>query len=94
MAAHRFVSELSLSEAIAAPRWIHDSVTPDEPPSLLVEARMASNIVDGLRGRGHLVSPTGDWQRDWGPVAAIEVNGEGGSASGDPRVDTSTASAT
>ena len=91
VAAHRFAAGLSLTEAIAAPRWVLDSVSPDEPPSLLVEGRMPSTVIDGLRGRGHLVSLTGDWQRDWGPVAAIEVTDDGGTASGDPRVDTSTA---
>ena len=92
LAAHRFGAGMALADAMAFPRWIVDHWGPDEQHEVHVEARLSSDVVAGLAGRGHVIDVAAAWERGWGPIAAIEIEGHV-TATGDPRVSTSGAGA-
>ena len=89
VAAHRLAAGANLADSVATARWIVDHWGPDESPIVTVEERIGSSIVDDLRRWGHSVEVAGNWERGWGPVAAIETDDEKVIAAGDPRVSTS-----
>lgn len=80
-------------EAVEAPRvtshsfpnsfWPHDS----RPGEVTVETRIAAQIRDALRARGHGVQDDGDWSPNVSRVCAITVDPETGVRTGgaDPR---------
>jgi gamma-glutamyltranspeptidase/glutathione hydrolase len=74
------------------PRW-HIPAS-DGASRIEIEETAPAPLLQGLRDRGHHVTPRPAWQRGWGPVALITIDGDGirrGVA--DPRVSTATARA-
>ena len=77
--------------AQAQPRW-HVDVVDGSASALAVEARIAEQVVTGLRDRGHQVTTRPDLPQGWGPVSIIAIDPEGTRrAAADPRVSTATA---
>jgi gamma-glutamyltranspeptidase len=92
-AAHHLRGGLCTDDAQAAPRWFMDQPAPGTDSAVVVESRMASNTVEGLRARGHVVDLAASHEPGWGPISAIDVVGER-KGSADPRISTSAALAT
>ena len=92
MAAHLLLSGMSPAEAQDAPRWEIDPAGHRHDLSLGVEPSTPTDVVEGLRARGHTVEVVGESQPGWGPVSVITVDGQGvRTAAADPRVPTATA---
>lgn len=91
MAAALFVTEATVAEAQARPRW-HDDRDGGSGSVVSAEVRMPEQVVGGLRSRGHVVRPGPDLPPGWGPVSVIAID-DGGTRRGaaDPRVSTATA---
>jgi gamma-glutamyltranspeptidase len=64
---------------------------PGTPSTLSVEPGITSNIVDGLRARGHQVEVLEQSQPGWGPASLIEIDADARRAAADPRVETTEA---
>lgn len=78
---------LAPGAAQLSPRWHTDEAGDGRRSALLVEARMAEEVVSGLVGRGHVVDRGPDFPQGWGPVSAIVLDTDGArSAAADPRV--------
>ncbi len=92
VAARMRLAGQTLVEAVAAPRWVVDDWA--APGHTVRIEPFGARYGDRLRSRGHQVVEVDDWQRGWGPVAAIQVDEEGVIATGDPRVSTSGAATT
>jgi gamma-glutamyltranspeptidase/glutathione hydrolase len=82
--------EMSVQQAIDAPRFVYgrdsESAYAD---SVRVESRMRSDIVAGLRERGHVVEVLGAYESVLGHAHGILIDRERGSLAGgsDPRAD-------
>jgi gamma-glutamyltranspeptidase/glutathione hydrolase len=85
---------LDVQSALDAPRWI--AGRPHIPgrtdalsDTVLVESRMAPEVVDGLRARGHAVEALGAFENTMGHAHAIRIDREHGTLAGgsDPRAD-------
>jgi len=72
--------------AIERPRWRWSSAT---DPELVVERRVGSACIEGLRARGHRVGVTDDWDETMGHAGAIVIDRDRGIilAGTDPRSD-------
>ncbi|MFQ5802796.1 MAG: gamma-glutamyltransferase [Candidatus Methylomirabilales bacterium] len=78
-----------LQEAIEAPRWLYGRTWGRESTDLLLEDRIPSDVVAGLKRRGHPVRVGGTWDDVMGHAQAILVDPETGIRHGgaDPRGD-------
>jgi gamma-glutamyltranspeptidase/glutathione hydrolase len=81
---------MSVQAAIDAPRFVYgrdsDSAFAD---SVRVESRIAPEVVEGLRARGHVVDVMGAYEHALGHAHAIRIDNERGTLAGgaDPRAD-------
>lgn len=89
-AAARLWAGASPEAALALPRWTMDEFGPGTGSSLAAEARMAGEVVDGLRHRGHGVRLVESWRADWGPISLIDLQSDLRGVA-DPRVSTTAA---
>ena len=88
IAAQQFLVGFSPAESQAAPRWALEDFGPGHRSAPVFEEEVSSEIVAGLRDRGHEVSVV-KRQRDWGPAAIIRVIHDGiRDGAADPRVST------
>ena len=73
---------MDVQEAVAAPRFHHQWL----PDTLFVEPEIPQDVIEGLRERGHDVSPS---ERHWSAAEAIAIDPETGWHTGgsDPRTD-------
>jgi gamma-glutamyltranspeptidase/glutathione hydrolase len=69
------------ADAIGAPRWRVDPMT----WHLRAETRMSSEVLDGLRERGHEIATTSAYDAGMGHAHAIWPSGGGYGATSDPR---------
>ncbi len=78
-----------LQEAIEAPRWLYGRTWGMTTTDLLLESRIPTSVVDGLRHRGHPVRVVGAWDDVMGHAQAILIHPETGVRHGgaDPRGD-------
>ncbi|HEX2420071.1 MAG TPA: gamma-glutamyltransferase, partial [Acidimicrobiia bacterium] len=91
MAIHLFVSGHDAATAQAHPRWVIETLA-DPEARIAVEESTPTEIVDGLRARGHQVEIAKGLQGGWGPVGVIRVSPDGSvEAAADPRVGTAAA---
>ena len=81
--------EFGLQEAIEAPRWLYGRTWGMATTDLLLEARIPSPVVEGLRRRGHPVRVVGEWDDLVGHAQAILIDPPTGVLHGaaDPRGD-------
>ena len=85
---------MTLQEAVESPRFdtLHLEETFDQhrvrPGELRVEGRIAPDVIEDLKGRGHVIELIGDWRHASAPtiVSIDRVNGVK-SAAADPRRD-------
>lgn len=70
-------------EAIDAPRWY---VAP-ETWSVVIESRVPTGVLGGLRARGHALTVTGPYDSLMGHAHAIAVTGDGYLSGTDPRAE-------
>lgn len=78
-----------LQEAIEAPRWLYGRTWGMTSTDLLMESRIPTSVVEGLRHRGHPVRVVGAWDDLMGHAQAILIHPETGVRHGgaDPRGD-------
>ena len=89
-----FERDLDVQTAIDAPRWIagkphvpgHDDVMTD---TVVVESRLADDVVDALVRRGHRVERLAPFDHTMGHAHAIRIDAQNGTFCGgsDPRAD-------
>jgi gamma-glutamyltranspeptidase/glutathione hydrolase len=80
------IAGLEPAELQAAPRWHMDVPSGSV---LFAEARMAEDVVVGLRSRGHVLGAGPAWSTGWGPLSLISIPSDGPRrAAADPRVST------
>jgi gamma-glutamyltranspeptidase/glutathione hydrolase len=91
-AALLFGAGLAPAEAQAVPRWSMDHAAAGTTSRVMVEARTAAAVRDGLAARGHHVETHDDYRPGWGPVSIIAAEPGGWQAAADPRVSTAHAS--
>jgi gamma-glutamyltranspeptidase len=80
----------NVQEAIETPRWLHGSVTIEEPADVLsLEEGISSDVARDLEGRGHIVKFLSRWNHNFGHAQAISLNGNNNVRMGgaDPRGD-------
>ncbi len=65
---------LELQEAIEAPRWLYGRTWGTTSTDLLLEARIPTSVVEGLRHRGHPVRVVGAWDDLMGHAQAILIH--------------------
>ncbi|MEE9182795.1 MAG: gamma-glutamyltransferase [candidate division NC10 bacterium] len=63
-----------LQEAIEAPRWLYGRTWGTTSTDLLLEARIPTSVVEGLRHRGHPVRVVGAWDDLMGHAQAILIH--------------------
>jgi gamma-glutamyltranspeptidase/glutathione hydrolase len=86
---------LDVQQALDMPRWVYGRPSVPGYPELssqetvVVESRLASEIVEGLRERGHRVAAIGPYDNAMGHAHAIVVDRARGTLAGgaDPRAD-------
>ncbi|MFQ5882456.1 MAG: gamma-glutamyltransferase [Candidatus Methylomirabilales bacterium] len=78
-----------LQEAIEAPRWLYGRTWGMTATDLILEARIPSSVVEGLRRRGHPIRVVGEWDDLMGHAQAILIDPGTGVRHGgaDPRGD-------
>lgn len=79
----RVTRGVGVQEAIAAPRWF---VSPADG-TVAVEDRIGTDVVDGLRDRGHRVEVLGSHEHLMGHAHAIAVTDDGYAGGTDPRTE-------
>jgi gamma-glutamyltranspeptidase/glutathione hydrolase len=72
-----------LQRAVAAPRWV---VSPADW-SVTAEGRFSADVLEGLRGRGHALTVTGDHDSLLGHAHAIRIAEHGYEGATDPRAE-------
>jgi gamma-glutamyltranspeptidase / glutathione hydrolase len=72
-----------LQQAIDSPRWV---ISPDDW-TVVAESRFGAGWVDDLRGRGHRISVTGEYEHVMGHAHAILVEDHGYAGATDPRCE-------
>ncbi|HET6374113.1 MAG TPA: gamma-glutamyltransferase family protein, partial [Candidatus Polarisedimenticolia bacterium] len=85
---------LSLQEAVETPRFdtLHLEETFDQhrirPGELRIEGRVAGEVIDALKARGHIIEVIGDWRHASAPtIVSIDRRTGVRSAAADPRRD-------
>jgi gamma-glutamyltranspeptidase/glutathione hydrolase len=92
---HVYDRGLDVQSALDMPRWIYGRHTLTERPdlatgeSVIVESRMAPDLVAGLEARGHTVVTIDAYSNAMGHAHAIAIDRERGTLAGggDPRAD-------
>ncbi len=72
-----------LKQAIDAPRWV---ISPEDW-TVVAESRFGAGWVDDLRGRGHRISVTGEYDHTMGHAHAVLVEDHGYAGATDPRCE-------
>jgi gamma-glutamyltranspeptidase / glutathione hydrolase len=72
-----------LQQAIDAPRWV---ISPEDW-TVVAESRFGAGWVDDLRGRGHRISVTGEYDHTMGHAHAVLVEDHGYAGATDPRCE-------
>ncbi len=80
---------LSPQDAINAPRWLHGRTWGASSNDLKIEGRVAKNIIDTLKSRGHNVKVVDDYTDTMGHAGAILIDADNHRLMGatDPRGD-------
>lgn len=91
LAATAILGGLELQSAQRAPRWTVADFGPSSAPSLQVEPGFPDRVIEGLRERGHDLTPLDKPQPGWGPMSIIELDGPNRHTAPDFRVDTTAA---
>jgi gamma-glutamyltranspeptidase len=77
-----------IASALDAPRWATaHALGSDDHDLAVVEARLPTRVVDGLRSRGHRVEQVEAYSSAMGHCHAIEARSDGYVAASDPRVE-------
>lgn len=81
---------LNIQSAIEAPRWISGRYLVNQPEgSLTIEGRVAAEVIEELKRRGHQVNEVENWSQVMGSAHGIIIHPENGLRMGgsDPRSD-------
>ena len=81
---------LNIQSAIEAPRWLSGRYLVNQPEgSLTIEGRVAAEVIEELKKRGHQVNEVENWSQVMGSAHGIIIHPENGLRMGgsDPRSD-------
>jgi gamma-glutamyltranspeptidase/glutathione hydrolase len=81
---------LNIQSAIEAPRWLSGRYLVNQPEgSLTIEGRVAAEVIEELKRRGHQVNEVENWSQVMGSAHGIIIHPENGLRMGgsDPRSD-------
>jgi gamma-glutamyltranspeptidase len=81
---------MTVQEAVEAPRWLHGSARPGDPPDLFnLEGRTAVEVAEALETKGHKVKVQPPFTQVMGSTQAIMLDPKTGAlwGAGDPRAD-------
>jgi gamma-glutamyltranspeptidase/glutathione hydrolase len=81
---------LNIQSAIEAPRWLSERYLVNQPEgSLTIEGRVAAEVIEELKRRGHQVNEVENWSQVMGSAHGIIIHPENGLRMGgsDPRSD-------
>ncbi|MDX1468776.1 MAG: gamma-glutamyltransferase, partial [Acidimicrobiia bacterium] len=86
--ARAIVRGTDLGAALAAPRWTVTDFGPQATPEIMVEPDVDPSILERLRSMGYSFSLASGPRPGWGPVSAIELEGNERRTARDERVAT------